>query len=165
MTRASWNRRAAALAALLLFSVFANAHRQPVGLTTIERNDVSGTIEIVHRFHRHDAELALAAITRQPDTLLIDLESQARFALYVAERFVMAAHADDPEIALNLLGAELDGDYILVYQDCANELPVNFAVRNDALRDIYPEQVNHVNIRIGSDRRTLTFAKDDSWRS
>ncbi len=151
--------------ALLLFSFNVTAHRQPVGLTTIERNNATGSIEIVHRFHRHDAELALAAITRQPDILLMDIESQARFALYIAEQFAVAAHQGGPELKLHLVGAELDGDYIVVYQEYAGALPANFAVRDDCLRGIYPDQVNHVNIRLGDDKRTLTFANDDSWRS
>lgn len=160
-----WVRTAVTLIALLLFSALAQAHRQPVGLTSIVHNETTDTIEITHRFHRHDAELALAAITRRPDILLINLESQARFALYVAEQFGIAAQAGGVEIDLNLIGAELEGDYIIVYQEYAGELPPDFAVRDDCLRDIYPEQVNHVNIRLAQDKRTLMFANEDGWRS
>jgi hypothetical protein len=38
-------------------------------------------------------------------------------------------------------------------------------MRHDALREIIPEQVNTVNILLGSQVRTLVFAKKDTWKN
>ena len=156
-------QKAAALIGLLLLFCQAAAHRQPVGLTAIEFNVDSGTTEIVHRFHRHDAELGLVQLLRKPDVLLIDLESQARFALYVAENFAVAPAIGAEPLQLELVGAELDGDEIIVYQEYTGELPQGFVIRDAVLQDVYADQVNHVNIHSPVGMKTLTFTVDDGW--
>jgi hypothetical protein len=67
-------------------------------------------------------------------------------------------------LELDLVGAELDGEFVLVYQELGGELPDVIAVRNDILRDVLPAQVNHVNIAVGGEVRTLTFQGDDEWQ-
>jgi hypothetical protein len=66
--------------------------------------------------------------------------------------------------ALKLIGAELDNDEILVFQEAKAPLPSALSMRHDALREIIPEQVNTVNILLGSQTRTLVFAKKDTWK-
>jgi len=156
---------AAALFGLLLFIGSVEAHRQPVGLTAVAFNADTGTTEIVHRFHRHDAELGLVQLLRRPDVLLVDLESQARFALYVAENFSIAPQIGAEPLALELVGAELDGDEIIVYQEFAGELPDGAAIRDSVLQDVYSDQVNHVNFHGSSGMKTLTFTVDDGWKA
>lgn len=158
-------RRAAALFGLLLFVCLAEAHRQPVGLTAVTFNAETGTTEIVHRFHRHDAELGLVQLLRKPDVLLIDLESQARFALYVAENFAIAPAIGAEPLALELIGAELEGDEIIIYQEYAGKLPDGIAIRDAVLQDVYADQVNHVNLHGSAGMKTLTFTVDDGWKS
>lgn len=158
-------RRAAALAGLLLFVGLGHAHRQPVGLTAIQFNADTARTEIVHRFHRHDAELGLVQLLGKADVLLIDLESQARFALYVADNFAIAATIEDEPLALELIGAELVGDEIIVYQEFAGELPEPLVIRNSVLQDVYAEQVNHVNLHGKFGLRTLSFTSDDGWQA
>lgn len=67
-------------------------------------------------------------------------------------------------LALRLIGAEVDGEFVLVYQEFTEELPARFAVRNDILRDVFPEQINHVNIAMGGEVHSLTFRGDDDWQ-
>lgn len=157
--------KAAALAGLLLLAGPGHAHRQPVGLTAIQFNADTARTEVVHRFHRHDAELGLVQLLRKPDVLLVDLESQARFALYVAENFAIAPAIGAEPLALALIGAELEGDEIIIYQEYAGRLPDAVAIRDAVLQDVYSDQVNHVNVHSDSGMKTLTFTIDDGWQA
>jgi hypothetical protein len=154
-------RRVAAILFALLAVATADAHRAPGSLTTIEFNARSGQVEIVHRLHRHDAELGVGNIVGEPALSLNELRSRAQLALYVEERFRITADGED--LPLDLVGTELAGDYLLVYQERARALPPRIAVRDDILRDAFPTQVNQVNITDGEEVHTLTFAGDDVW--
>jgi hypothetical protein len=153
-------------AAALLVAALAQADRQPLGLTTIKRSPTSGAVEIIHRLHNHDAELGLNLVLGERVASLDTLEGRARFALYVESRFTVATAGDDSvgaPLALELIGAELDGQDILVYQEFAGEFPAAVAIRNEVLRDVFPEQVNLVNVAVDGEIRSLTFRDDDDW--
>jgi hypothetical protein len=99
---------------------------------------------------------------------LENLVGRAQLALYVEGRFSIAsqdAGGVRSRLPLGLVGAELDGEFVLVYQEFAGELPAKVAIRNDILRDVFPEQVNHVNIATGGEVRSATFSGDDEWRT
>jgi len=155
----------------LLFSCvmvtgIAAAHRMPGSLSTIKPNPNTGAIEVIHRLHNHDAELGVITILNDRSMTLEQLVGRAQLALYVEERFLVAAVEDGSvgaPLSLELIGAELDGEFILVYQELKGEMPPEIAVRNDILRDVFPDQVNHVNIAVGGEVRSLTFQKDDEW--
>lgn len=156
---------ALAVAALILATAAA-AHRMPGSLSTIKKNPTTGSIEIIHRLHNHDAEFGVIAVLKDRTITLDTLVGRAQLALYVEERFLVAALIDGvvgAPLELDLIGAELDGEFVLVYQEFKGELPDAIAVRNDILRDVLPEQVNHVNIAVGGEVRTLTFQGDDEW--
>jgi len=132
----------------------------------MKRNASTGTIEIIHRLHNHDAEFGVVAILKDRTITLDTLVGRAQLALYVEERFLVAEFADGrvgAPLEIELIGAELDGEFVLVYQELKGELPDVVAVRNDILRDVLPEQVNHVNIAVGGEVRTLTFQGEDEW--
>jgi hypothetical protein len=56
-------------------------------------------------------------------------------------------------------------EFVLVYQEYAGELPARLAIRDDILRDVFPEQINHVNVATGGEVRSVTFSHDDQWRT
>lgn len=152
---------------MLCVAVLSHADRQPGSLSTIKTNASSGNVEIIHRLHNHDAELGVISAHGDRSLTLDKLVGRARLALYVEERFIVAELAADSigtPLDLELIGAELDGEFILVYQEFKGVLPASFAVRNDILRDIFPEQINHVNIAVGGEVRSLTFQGDDDWQ-
>jgi hypothetical protein len=148
----------------LMVGALAHAHRMPEGLTTITPNANTGRVDIVHRLHVHDAELALAEVLQDAHLDLTLLEMQARFALYVEQKFKLANQSSKESLELLLIGAELEGDYVIVYQESLNALPFWLAVRNDVLRDVFPDQVNKVNILSDLGVRTLMFSGDDKWK-
>lgn len=162
-------RKAWHLAWLLLglcLSLDVWAHRMPLGMTTVVYNPVTDSVEIVHRLHRHDAEQAMLQVIAEPGVDLMEVAVQARLALYVEAHFQIAAVVDgkpDRVLALELVGAELEGDYVLVYQELPGQLPSEISVRNDILRDLFPAQVNRVNVTTDAGTRSLVFKQDDSW--
>jgi hypothetical protein len=140
------------------------AHRLPEGVTTISSGGSGETVDIVHRLHVHDAELGLAELLQNPQLTLDTLEMQARFALYVEQQFKMLDKATGKPLTLVLVGAELEGDYILVYQQVEEPLPIWLSVRNGVLRDVFPDQINKVNFAMDAGLRTLMFAGGDEWK-
>lgn len=147
--------------AVLCFSTFAFAHREPGSLTTIKWNQASEITEITHRLHSHDAELGIGDTLGLPGLSALDLAGRAHIALYVEENFHIAGF--DGDIELTLIGAELVGDHVLVYQEHRGRLPAQIRIQDGILRDVYPEQVNLVNIEDRDTTRSLTFADDDTW--
>jgi hypothetical protein len=153
-------------AAMLCIAALSFADRQPGSLSTIKTNPSSGHVEIIHRLHNHDAELGIIAVHGDRSLTLDTLMGRAQLALYVEEHFRLATMGDDgipAPLELDLVGAEVDGEFVLVYQEFSGTLPVRFAVRDDILRDVFPEQVNHVNIAVTGGVRSLIFKGDDDW--
>jgi hypothetical protein len=156
------------LLVLVLVATAASGHRMPGSLSTIKKNPNTGGIEVIHRLHTHDAELGVITIMNDRSISLEQLVGRAQLALYVEERFLVAAVENGSigtPLPLELVGAELDGEFILVYQELNVELPRKIAVRDDILRDVFPDQVNHVNIAIDGEVLSLTFQEDDEWHS
>ena len=141
------------------------AHRLPEALTTIELNENTDKIEIVHHLHAHDVERALSEILNDSQWSLDTLEARAQLALYVEKHFQIIDRSNGKPVELKLVGAELDGDEILVFQETESPFPSSLDMRHDALREIIPEQVNTLNILIGSQVHTLVFAKKDQGKA
>lgn len=164
-TRGKLWRMTVLLAALGL-SLSAVAHRMPLGMTTVVYNEVSGSVEIVHKLHRHDAEQAMLEVIEEPGADLMEVPVQARLALYTEAHFQIARVVNGEPgqpLALELVGAELDGDYVLIYQEYPGQLPSEIAVRDDILRDLFPQQVNRVNVTTEAGTQSLVFKRDDGW--
>lgn len=137
------------------------AHRAKAGLTTVVWNERTSSLEIIHRLHVHDAREALVQVSDLARPDLGDLKARARLSLYVEEHFALAL-PDGEALTLELLGAELEGDYVNVYQEAAPEsLPSALEVRCSFLQDVFADQVNTVNFELGGPVRTLVFTKDD----
>lgn len=154
-------------AAMLCIAALSFADRQPGSLSTIKTNSSSGSIEVIHRLHTHDAELGIIAIVGDRTLTLDKLIGRAQLAIYVEQHFLLARLDDDGVgalLKLDLIGAEIEGEFVLVYQEYRGQLPSQFAVHNNILRDVFPEQVNHVNIALGGEVRSLIFRGDDDWQ-
>ncbi len=150
----------AGLYALLLFMACgqAVAHQQKTAITTVLFNPRTENIEIMHRFNLHDAEHAVKALFKKTADILDDEETQTAFAEYVAKRFVLQ-NAKNSNLALNLVGFEAEGKHFWVYQETAQPPELQgLQVRHDALRDLWPSQVNTINVEGKGDLQTLTFS-------
>lgn len=149
---------------LILCTQPVHAHRVPESLTTIERNPHSGTIEIIHRLHLHDAELALTEETPNNNLSLDSLKGRAKLALHVEQTFQLQDAETNERVTLTLVGAEIEGESILVFQEYAGEFPRFLKLRHDALRNFFPNQVNTVNVTFDSHTRTLIFDGNPKWK-
>jgi len=149
-------RNLAFLIALLL-AVPAAAHQQKITLSTVSHNPRTDMLEIVHRIILHDAEHALKALGKDAPDIVNDLESRRAFARYVAKRFTVKREGEP--VVLTLLGTEIDGGNLVVYQEAPSPGPgVELLVNSQILMDIWFKQENRVNLGAGTEVETLVFA-------
>ncbi len=139
----------------------AMAHRAPGSLTTIKWNEASGRTEIIHQLHIHDAESGVGTSLNITDLSVEDAEGRAHIAIYVEEHFHIKM--GEKELQLELIGAELSGNFILIYQEFPDRLTENILVHDSILRDMFPTQTNQVNIEDGDKVYSLIFSKDAGW--
>ena len=148
----------AALGAAL--PTYAFAHKQKTTLSTVEWNEDDGMLYVIHSYHLHDAESALAAkgIINKPD--LTSLRARARLALYTQDKFSLFANGQD--IELEILGAETEGRTIYVYQEARLEkAPTELIVSASMLREIIPGQLNNVDVTLTQTLRSVQFKDGD----
>ncbi len=146
------------LAALLLvISQFAAAHQIKAAITTVLFNPRTENIEVMHRFNLHDAEHAVKVLFDKKADILGDEGTQKAFADYVAARFNLL-NAKDESLALKTVGYETEGKFFWVYQETEQPPELEgLRIRHDALRDVWPAQVNTLNVEGQGDIKTLTF--------
>jgi hypothetical protein len=143
---------------LLLVAGVASAHQQKAAISTVLFNPRTQNIEIAHRFDIHDAEHAVKEIFGKDADILDSTITQQQFSDYVQQRFFLYT-AGKEKLDLKLVGHEVEGKFFWVYQETAVPPTLqNMVVRNDALRDIWPLQVNTINIEGRGDLQTLTFS-------
>lgn len=150
-------KHAVSLLAALLLCASAAAHQQKAAITKVLFNPRTENLEVMHRFYLHDAEHAVKHLFDKHADIIGDATTQQRFADYVAQRFSMT-DAQGNSIALALLGHEMEGKFFWVYQETAQPAGLQaLEVQHQALRDLWPAQVNTVNIEGKGDIKTLTF--------
>ena len=151
-----------ALAGVLFIGIAlaAEAHRKHVTWTTITWNERTSNLEITHRLHAHDAQTYLDN-NAGSEPSIADLRVRAQVALYVADHFRIAVKSNSPA-SVNLLGAELEDPYLMVYQEITlSDPPTGLDVHADILMAQFPDQVNMVNIDIDGRTQTLQFREGD----
>jgi hypothetical protein len=159
------NKIANGLLGALLFAAFSlSAHQQKTSISTVLFNPRTNNIEIMHRFRVHDAEHAVKEILGKDADIIGSKKTQKQFADYVHQRFNLF-DSDEQTLPLKMVGVELDGNFFWVYQETTqstltfrpNQLD-NMTIRHGALRDLWPEQVNTINVEGKGKLQTLTFA-------
>jgi hypothetical protein len=153
-------RRLAVLAACALaVAPPALAHRSQTVLTTVMWNASTSTLEVTHRFHNADAEAWLQfAGSKSADITIV--QNQAQLMLYAEDRFGLTDGSR--KIVLQPVGAEFEGEAILLYQECKLPAPPKDLTIDDRLfRDVFEGQANLVNVRLAQRTRTLIFAGGD----
>jgi uncharacterized protein YcfL len=141
----------------MLFAQFSHAHQQKAAISSVLFNPRTTNIEISHRFYLHDAEHAIKKIFGGDADIYRSIESQQKFANYVTERFAMFDQ-HEKRVELSSVGFELEGKFFWVYQETAQPPELQgLSIAHHALRDIWPEQVNTINVEGKGDVRTLTF--------
>lgn len=145
----------AAMAGVLITPAF--AHQQKAAITKVLFNPRTGNIEVMHRFYLHDAEHAVRQIFGQKADILASKETQSLFADYVGERFAMTDDGVSP-LPLSSVGFEIERQFFWVYQETpARDGIEELTFRHDALRDLWPSQINTINVEGVGDVKTATL--------
>ena len=148
------------LGAGLLLAPPALAHRSQTVLSTVMWNAASSVLEVTHRLHPHDAELALQQTSGVLQVDITAVKNQAALMIYVDERFVLTDGGR--RVVLEAVGAEFEGDTLLLYQQCSLKAPpAKLAIDDRILRDIFEAQANLVNVRLAERTRTFLFSGND----
>jgi hypothetical protein len=143
---------------LLLAASSVYAHQQKIAISTVLFNPRTNNIEVMHRFDIHDAEHAVKEIFGKNADILDSQLTQQQFSDYVSSRFNLFTSKNKP-LPLKTVGFETDGKFFWVYQETRQPTELtNMIIRNDALRDIWPLQVNTINVEGKGDLQTLTFS-------
>ncbi|MDJ0839326.1 MAG: hypothetical protein QNK37_22600 [Acidobacteriota bacterium] len=142
---------------MLLVCAPALAHQKKEAITRVIFNERTGSIEVIHRFLLHDAEHAVKQIFGGKADIIGSKQTQKDFSKYIMDRFKMA-DAAGKELTLQTVGYEVEGKHIWVYQ----ETPIRkglegLQIIHNALRDIWPKQVNLVNIERKKKIQSLLF--------
>jgi hypothetical protein len=154
-------RKFAAVLIALLLAVPAAAHQQKVTIATVSHNPRTGLLEVVHRVPLHDAEHALKVQGQRAPDIVNDLESRRAFARYIANRFSIAANGQ--AVALKLLGTEIEGGRLLVFQEASSPgKGSSLTIQSRVLTDIWAKQENRVNLGVGTKVETLVFRSGDA---
>jgi hypothetical protein len=133
------------------------AHQQKMAITTVLFNPRSQNLEVMHRFDLHDAEHAVKEIFDGDADIMRSAKTQSDFAKYVVERFTIYDMRKS-ELALSLVGTELEGQHFWVYQETPAPTDLTgLYIQHNALRDIWHQQTNTINVEGIGDIQTLTF--------
>ena len=136
------------------------AHRGHDALSVVTL-DAAGGVTVSHRFEAHDLEPALAAIAPGAQASLDDPAAVAALVTYLGRRFTLASERGP--IALRPGEIEIGSSQVrIAFTGRAARPPARLAVTSRLLTDVYPRQVNQVNVRFGKLVRTLVFKSDDA---
>lgn len=163
----SLHKAASQLLLLLLVAIplTGHAHQQKTAVTRVLFNPNTGNIEVMHRFAIHDAEHAASQIFGEQLNLMDSADSRRLFGNYVVNRFAMEATFADgqsKDLDLEYVGEEVDGQFLWVYQEIPEEAGITaLSIVNLALRDVWADQSNLVNIERGGEVYGLVFEGGD----
>lgn len=134
------------------------AHQKKEAITRVIFNERNHSIEVIHRFLLHDAEHAVKQIFGGKADIIGNEQTQKNFSKYIMDRFKMADNAGN-EFPLETVGYEVEGKHIWIYQETPMRKEIKgLQIIHNALRDIWPKQVNLVNIERKKKIQSLLFA-------
>ncbi|MEM7080104.1 MAG: DUF6702 family protein [Pseudomonadota bacterium] len=143
-----------------LSTIPGGAHQQRESITRVLFNPNTGNIEIMHRFGLHDAEHAGPELFGRALDLLGAVADRDLFAAYVHDRFALRDQSG-AELPLTPVGHEIERQFLWVYAEAPiPDRLTALTMSHGALRDIWAEQTNLVNVERDAVVRTATFNGD-----
>jgi hypothetical protein len=138
------------------------SHQQKAAISSVMFNERTNNIEVVHRFSLHDAEHAVKRVINRDADIYASKQTQTNFADYVTQHFSIEQGSGEP-ITLSQIGFELEGKFFWVYQEAPiPEHIQEWQITNKALHEIWPEQMNTVNIEWNGKISTLTLNRQQA---
>lgn len=148
------------LACCLCAPLLTNAHRQHLSWTQVVLEEGKNSVQITHRLHQHDS-LALLASMGFTDPNLESIEHLAVLAVY-ASRNTQLIQQGGTLANTEIIGAELEGDFVFVYQEVIDEPTRLWKLRTSIFMDINPDQINRVNLLYKDRIVSWEFRAEDS---
>jgi len=149
---------------IYLQTTIAVGHQLKTALTEISLNQNSNELEVSHRFYLHDAEQAVKILLDPNADLLGNTDTGALFSEYVSSHFSLTID-DGSAHTLAILGHENDGKYFWVYQTLPIQAALHkLAVSHSSLQEIWPSQINLINVELGGVVKSLTFDAKETWQ-
>lgn len=143
----------------LAFGSQAVAHRGHDAMSVVTLGP-GGEVMVSHRFEAHDLEPALAEIAPNAQTSLDDPDAIAELKTYLLAHFHL--RADGQEVPLSVASVDIGVREVRMnYAGQVQGRPKAVAIQTTILRDIYPRQVNQVEVKRGTFARTLRFGGDE----
>lgn len=140
------------------------AHEMKTALSKVLFNPRTGNVEVMHRFYVHDAEHGVKQLFDKHADLLNSEHTQQLFNQYVAAHFTMSLLSGEA-VKLTLLGGQLDGRFYWVYQEApAPAEAAGLRFQHNSLQELWPSQVNTVNIEGMGAVKTLSFDSKTDWQ-
>lgn len=139
------------------------AHQLKASVTTVLFNKRTSNIELMHRFYLHDTEHAVEHLFPGGADIISNKVDQQRFVDYIESHVALQTLSGEP-LTLSEVGAQIDGKFFWVYQ----EAPIPKGIKgirmsHGALRELWPAQVNMVNVEGRGKVKTLHFTQNDTW--
>ena len=148
---------------LLIAANPAFAHQQKAAETTVLFNKRTGQMEVSHRFYMHDTEHAVQSLFDKNADIISSKKTQQQFADYVAKQFLLQT-LTGANLPLIDVGYEVEGKFFWVYQEAVIPSALEgVKMFNGALRELWPTQINMVNIEGKGNVRTLYFSENEDW--
>lgn len=145
--------------ATVVFASPAAAHDAPRVETEVSHR-ADGQLEVVHVLQLSAAQRLLhkAGIIESND--ISGLRARAQAAIYSSKRFDL--FADDVLVPLEILGAEVGGGHLYIYQTgTLATLPKTWSARNAILRDLSPRFDNVINVPTANGTQSIVFSGTD----
>lgn len=137
------------------------AHGLESALTTIEYNERTNLVEVVHRISSHDLESTLERYFEAD----VDLAYSERTDRILEEylKFTFSINKSDGGVVpLTWIGSEQDGDTIWIYQETNGiENAESIRIRNIILMNDSTSRLNTVNVFLNNIEETLIFRGGD----
>lgn len=139
----------------------AYAHQEKATISEVVWSEASGFLYVTHKLHLHQTEVSLFEAGIIHSAKFESLRARAQLAIYVEKNFSLQT-LDGTLVPLELLGAEIEGRDVYVYQQAKLEnAPTGLIVSSTLLREIIPNQINHVDVDLGGEIRSLAFRGSD----
>lgn len=146
-----------------LISDAAHAHQQKEAYISVLFHQRTGNLEISHRFLIHDAEHVLDSLFAGGNDLATSPQTRQRFASYVEQHFALSSNQQD-ELPLTTIGHEVEGKYFWIYQEAPIPEGSSLSIKHSALHEVWPSQINHVNVEKDGWVRSVRLAKGHNWQ-
>ncbi len=137
----------------------AAAHDAPRVETEVTHH-ADGRLDVTHVLQLSAAQRLLHKNGVIASNDISGLRARAQVALYTSERFELIA--DKAVIPLEILGADIGGGHLYVYQTGQlAALPKTWSAKNAILRDLSPRFDNVINLPTKDGIRSIVFSGSD----